>query len=373
MLHKHFSQRFTNFSKDQKDIVQAGVELFYHWKYENAKPAERNKVAKYKMYSEKEGTTYQEKQKLFSEALVKQAIASAYLPEGLEFSKSVMMGHPNVKFTMFAIISEILDVVIPDTVLDNFYQFADVKSSGWGDNFVWSVPNNDLFVVSKLADGIRKGNRQRLVGTDVILTPVMREVTIAEDLYRVIAGKVNWGDWVNRVAQAIETQITIDIYNSIFNSYSALGTAYKANGAFAQTTFNNLVQLVEAANHGANAVAFGTKVALSKVVPDSQYLTFGLGQEYNGAGYLGNFQGTGLFKFDQRVTPNTDTLAISDQYLLIIATMVDKLVKIAFEGETMISQTDSKDSSDNSIDYTVKKKWDTKIITSAKYAMYQLA
>jgi len=372
MLHKHFSQRFTNFSKDQKDIVTAGVELFYHWKYENAKSAEKNRVSKYKSYAEKEGS-YHDKQKLFSDTLVKQAIASAYLPQGMEFSKSVMMSHPNVKFTMFAIISEILDVVIPETVMDNFYQFAEVKNGSWGDSFVWSVPNNDLFVVSKLADGIRKGNRQRLVGTDVVLNPIMREVTIGEDLYRVISGKVQWGDWVNRVAQAIETQITLDIYNAIFNSYSSLGTAYKQNAAFAQTSFNNLVQLVEGANGGARAVAFGTKIALSKAVPDNQYMQFGLGQEYNTAGYLGNFQGTDLFKFDQRVTPNTDTLAISDTYLLIVATMVDKLVKIAFEGETIISQTESTGSADNSIDYTVKKKWDAKLITSAKYGMYQLA
>ncbi|OPH47617.1 hypothetical protein BC351_10530 [Paenibacillus ferrarius] len=371
MLHKHFTQRFNNFSKDQKDIVQAGVELFYHWKYENAKPHEKSKD-KYRNFAEK-GGSYQDKQKLFSDNLIKQAMSAAYLPDGLEFSQSVMMQHPTVKFAMFAIISEIIDVVIPETVLDNFYQFAEVRNGTWGDSFVFNVPNNDMFVVSKFTDGIRKGNRQRLVGTDVILNPVMREVTIGEDLYRVIAGKVNWGDWVNRVAKAIETQITIDIYSSIFSSYSSLGTAYKQSGAFSQGSFNNLTQLVEAANHGASAVAFGTKIALSKVVPDNQYLTFGLGQEYNTAGYLGNFQGTGLFKFDQRVTPNTDTLAISDQYLLIVATAVEKLVKIAFEGETMISQTDSNSSADNSIDYTVKKKWDTKIITSAKYGMYQLA
>lgn len=365
----YFSRRLDKeFNTEQKDVVQAGVELFYHWKYDNAK--DKTKSSKYKEYA---NGSYREKQELFSKSLITQAYRIANLPTDMEFSTTMLSQHPTVKWATYSVISEIIDIVVPETVMDNFYQFAEVKNVAWGDNLVFNVPNSDLFVVSTVADGISKGSRQRLHGTDVTMTPVNHILTIAEDFYKVISGKVNWGDWVNRVVQSIETQITTDVYNAIFNSFPSLATKYKENGAFAQSKFNALVQRVEAANHGARAVAFGTKTALSNVLPDNQYLQFGLGQEYNTMGFLGNFQGTDLYKFDQRLIPHTDDFAISDNYLLIVSSMIDKLVKIAFEGETIIEQNDQTKNADRSIDYTIQKKWDVKLVTSGKYGIYKFA
>ncbi|MGM1044875.1 MAG: hypothetical protein ACQEXX_01875 [Bacillota bacterium] len=365
-MKQYFSNRLNQFNDQEKDIVQAGVELYRHYRYETASnDSERNKLRQYA------GTrTLQEKQDLFSKNLTAIAVKYANLPSEHQFNETALQSHPTVKWTMFALISEMLDIIVPETVLDNFYQFADVKSVGWGDNLVFNVPNNDLFIVSTASNGKRKGSRQRLLGTDVVLTPVNHLITVGEDWYRIVSGKVNWGEFVTRVVRSVETQITVDVYKAIIDSYPTLGAGYKETGAFVQDKFNRLTQRVVAANGGGTAAAFGTKLALSKVVPADQYLRFGLGDGYNSNGYLTNFQGTNLFELEQRLIPNTDDFAIDEQTLLILSSAVQKIVKIGFEGNTQIIESQATQNADLSVDYTIQQRWDVKIVTSGRYAMW---
>lgn len=370
MFKNHFSARFSALPEQEKDIVTAGVELYRHYRYENA--SDEKTKNKYREFAKGE-RTYQEKQELFTKKLVEITNKYAGLSSEHQFSESALRTNPNVKWATFSLISEMLDIVVPETVLDQFYRFAEVKNVGWGDNLVFNVPNNDLFAVSQASNGVRKAARQRLHGTDVTLTPVNHILTVGEDLYRILAGKVNFGDFVTRVAQSVETQITIEVYNAIFGSYSALGTAYKNTGAFAQATWNNLIQTVQGANRGLKVAAFGTKVALSKVLPDNQYFQFQLGEEYNQMGYLPNFQGTPLFMFDQAMVPNTDTLAISDNSIVLLSTGLEKIIKIGFEGETQIIQSEGFQNASLAVDYTIQKRWAVSLVASQKFGMWNFS
>ncbi|WP_336761589.1 hypothetical protein [Paenibacillus sp. USHLN196] len=362
----YFSMRYNELDTQQKDIVQAGVELFRHYRYENS----TNESEKSKLRQYSGSMSLQDKQDLFSKSLTTVAKKYANLPSEHQFNETALQSHPTVKWTMFSLISEMLDIIVPETVMDNFSQFADVKSVGWGDNLVFNVPNSDLFVVSTASNGKRKGTRQRLLGSDVILTPVNHIITVGEDWYRIVSGKVNWGEFVTRVVRSVETQITVDVYNAIIDSYPTLGAGYKETGAFAQDKFNRLTQRTVAANGGGTAAAFGSKLALSKVVPADQYFKFGLGDKYNAHGYLTNFQGTDLFELEQRLIPNTDDFAIDEETLLILSSAVQKIVKIGFEGNTQIIESQATQNADLSVDYTIHQRWDVKIVTSGRYAMW---
>jgi hypothetical protein len=362
--------KFSQLQQSERDVVQAGVDVWYHYCYEVKN--KDGKFDKYRSYAS-DGRSLAEKQELFTKSLQAEAIRYANLPTGSKFNEGIVMSHPSAKWATFQLIGQTLDIIIPQTVLDNYYQFAEVKSVSWGDNMAFHLESPDLFVTSKIANGIRRGQRQRMFGQDVVLNPVRREVVIYEEFYRVVSGKVQWGSWVSRVAQAIETAITTDIYSGIYNSFSSLGANYKQNVAFAQVAFNELVGHVSAGNGGAKTIAFGTKTALSKVIPDSQYMQFALGAEYNQMGYVGNFQGTDMFVVEQRHIPNTDTFAINTTDILVVSTGVDKAVKIGFEGETEVYQNDQNKNADRSLEYGVAKHWDVKVATSAQYGIYRLA
>lgn len=356
------TKRYMNFSQDGKDIVDAGIELYKHYLFANKGKKE---------YAEFATGRYDEKQKVFSDSLVKEAIKIAGVSQ-VGFSNTQIMQNPTVKWAMFSVVSEILDVIIPDTVLDNFYQFADVKNVAWGDNLKFTVPNPSLFVVSTFADGIVKGEPQRLYNSDVVLNPIGRTITIEEDFYRVIAGKVNWGDWVTRVAQSFETQLTVDIYTSLFNTYANLPTNLKVAG-FTQDAYVQLAQRVQGLNRGSQVVVFGTKVGLSKVLPTDTTLRQGLGVEYVKNGYIADAFGIPAFEIDQKIVPNADTFAIDDNTLYFVSMGSDKLVKVGFEGEALINSADYTKNADMTQEYTIFKKYDVKVATSARYGILKLS
>lgn len=369
-MKKYSSNRLATFTEQEQNIVEAFIDLYGHYRFENAKEGSEVK-GKYRQFST--GMTFREKEEKFSKKFLETTNKYAGVALDSTFSEARIRSNPQVQWASFALIGEMIDSVVPQTVLDTFYRFAEIKSTGWGDNLIFNLPNNDLFIVTQTSNANGRGDRQRLHGTDVTLTAVNHDVTLGEDAIRILAGKVNWGEWISRIAQSIETQITVEVYNAMIGNYSSLSSSYKETGAFDKTRFNNLVQRVEGGNRNLSATTFGTKVALANVLTDNQYLLFGLGEEYNKMGFLPNFQGTPLFMFEQRLTPNTDNFAISDNYLTILSTGLEKIVKIGFEGETIIREVQSNQSADRGVTYNLQKKWITGVVTAAKMGMWKFA
>lgn len=354
--------RYLSFSKEDQDVVKAGVDLYKHHLFLQGK----------KEYAEfAKDMSYEEKHEKFNRALLTQSVVNAGLPASKASDTKVFM-KTSVREETFALVSEILDVIVPNTVLNDFYRIAETKNVAWGDNLKFTIPNPNLFVVSKLGNGIRQAEPQRLYDGDVVLTPEVRAITVEEDFYRIVAGKVDWGMVIAKVAQSIETQISVDVYNAIFNSYDNLDTNLK-EGGFTQTAFVKLAQRVEALNRGSKVYVMGTRSALATVIPSDDYLKFPLGAEYNALGYLGNFHGVEMLEIPQKIAVNTLDFAISDNRLFFFSMASDKPVKVAFEGETLMFQTaDPNTNADMTINYTIQKKWDTKVATSAKYAIMQV-
>lgn len=360
---------FLTFSQEEKDIVEAGVDLYQHYLYVQ-KGDNR--------YAEKaQGKSYEEKEKLFNEGLVREAVKRS----GLTFSdgydiEAVVARHTAVRDQMFALISETLANIIPNTVLDEFGRFAEVRNAGWGDNFRFEIPNPNLFVVNTVADGIRRGVAQRLYNGEALLTPVNHEITIAEDLHRILAGKVNWGDWVTRISQSVQTKISTEVYEQLYNSYSSLNPNFQ-EAAYDPEQFVTLAERVEAANGGARVSVWGTRTALSKVVPDDEFAKFGyvgLGEEYNKIGYLGVYRGVNTFLISQRIKPNDPdyNFAIDDDAIYFVSMGADRPIKVGFEGSPLIFQSNSSGNADLTQSYTYQQKWDTKVITSSKYGIMKV-
>jgi hypothetical protein len=300
----------------------------------------------------------------------------AFTKVGMPYSTDPRMTTmPHVQHMAFALISEVLNVVIPATVLDNFGQFAEVRNGGWGDNFKFTIPNPNLFVVSKIGNGIRKGEPQRLYSTELSLTPVNHDVTIQEDFYRVLTGQVNFGDWISRIAQSVETAISTEVYNAFYGSYSGLITNFK-EAAFDSTAYVKLGQRVQAANRGAKVAVFGTRLALSKVIPNASFTNYGtgLGEEYVRMGFLSNYMGFDHYMLDQRVVANDPTysFSIADDALYFVAVGADKPVKIGFEGSPVIYQSSQGVNADNTLDYSYQQMWDTAVISSQKYGIMKV-
>ncbi len=364
--------KLQKFTAEDKDVIEAGVDLYKHFLYINKGKKE---FAEFADITNKEGKklSLSEKEETFTKTLVNESIKRAGLGNS-NFSQAALLSNPQVRWAQFALISEMLDVIIPETILDDFYRFAEVKNGAFGDNFVFHIPNPGLFVVSQTADGMRKGTPQRLYNSDLVVTPINRIITIQEDFMRVIAGQVNWGDWVTRVALSFETQLTIDMYNALIGTYtSGYLTSDLQAASFDQKTFIAMAQKVTALNNGAPAMAFGTKNAISNILPTDEYFRMALGADYNTYGYLANFHGVDIFEIPQKVLAGTTTFAIDDNTIYIASMGVDRPIKVCFEGETLSFSNDNGVNADMTIEQTIMKKYQVAVATSSYFGIVKTA
>ena len=361
---------YLNFSKDDQDIVKAMIDIYKHYLY-NKNP---KKYGKYTDVAKEK--SYEEKVDLFNKAIIQQAVKVANLNVSKN-SVEEFLRYTTVREAMYALISEALAVILPNTVLDEFEQFAEVRNVGWGDTLKFKIPNNGLFVVSQVAKGVRRGTPQRLFDSEVIINPIPHEITIQEDLYRLLTGKVDWADWINRAAISLQTDITTMIYKQLHDSVTNLNPKFKA-GSFDVEDFVEIAQRVKAANGGARVTVWGTQLALSKIIPSEDFKKYpyvGTGEEYLRNGFIGNFMGVDLFMFDQRIVPNDPeyNFAIDDSTIYFVTLATDKPVKVGFEGTTLIWESNSRENADLTQTYTIQMYYDAKIATSSKYGAMTVA
>jgi len=286
------------------------------------------------------------------------------------FSDAVWRTNPQYRWGAFAVIGGMIDMIIPDTIASDFYQFAQVKSVGFGDTLSFDVPTGDLFTITKAGNGKRHAFAQRQYNATQVLNPENHMITVEEDLYRVLAGKRNLAEYAMKAAIAIETEITVDIYTAIADTYSSLAANFKET-SFTQNGFIKLCQRVQAANKNSKVIVYGTKLALSQILPTNDYLKMQIGSEYVKVGYLRNFLGADIIEIPQKIdwAGGTYDFALAEDKLYFISAGVNSIVKIGFEGETLTITDNQYANATLAQTTTMHKRWATGVITSAKYGI----
>ena len=207
----------------------------------------------------------------------------------------------------------------------------------------------------------------------------MRFVKIYEEFYRFVSGRINWVDMVNRIAVSFALQIKTDIYTGIYASYSALSATYGVTGTFSVSAFNTMVAHVQAAANTPSVTCYGSKLALAKVTPSAGFTAYPglmnqdmMGQ-VNTQGYLGNLQGTPLIELTNAHTPGTDNFVIDDSFILIIPQNSEKIVKLVFEGEAIMTDNAFDQNADMSMEKGFGKQYGLGILSSSKYGFMKLS
>lgn len=272
---------------------------------------------------------------------------------------------------IFEIIEVALDQLIVNVIDQQFNDFIDVRNLALGDTNVFNLPNTDLFQVAMVANGTSNLDRQRLGDKgQLTVTTFPYGIKIYEELNRLLAGKIDWTDLVNRVAKSFELKLATDIYNAIYSSYTSLSATYGITGNFVDSTMTDLIQHVEAAT-GQNCWIFGTKSALSRIdVPKID--TEKAKDAFNTLGYYGSYKGNPMREIKQFHTWGTDTFAINDKFVMIVPVGDLKIVKLVYEGESFIEEFNNLQG-DQSREYLFTINYGLNVITSAKYGIYRFA
>lgn len=272
------------------------------------------------------------------------------------------------KYEIFAIISEVLSPIINDRLDNTMGRFAEVRNIGWGDTQEFEIENPELFEVAVIADGTGNLRRQRIDNGKMTVPMETMGVRIYDEFYRFLAGRINWTQLVDKVAQSYEKHLATLAYDAIYGSYSKLDSEFKYTGTFSEEEVLNVLAAVEAV-YGA-AVLVGTKPALAKLKPE--YIGDGSKDGYNALGYLSVFRGYETVALTNTFKTGTNEFALSNKDLLVLPAADAKIVKIVHEGDVIVHDVQNMQG-DQSIEHYFTKKAGVGVAAAQKYGIIRFS
>ena len=145
-----------------------------------------------------------------------------------------------------------IDMVLPQTVIDSIGLYSEVRTIGWGDSAAFDVSPRDLFVVSKAGRSKRTSELHKQFKGQVTIIPEPREMTVFVSLMKVLAGKESLADFVMKMVRSFETALATDVYSVFYTAMEAVDSSadgLKVTG-YTQDEFVRLSQVVATWNGG---------------------------------------------------------------------------------------------------------------------------
>lgn len=276
---------------------------------------------------------------------------------------------------LFQIIEEILPYLAKEGLTGNefFNTLVEYRNVKLGDmNEFWNKDRSD-FIVATLADGTQGVRRQRLnIGEKMSLKTQLKAVKVYEELNRLLAGRVDFNVFVDRVGTSFAKKILEDVYDmfkSVTATTAGLNTNYVIFGAPDEDKVLELVEHVEAST-GGTAKIIGTKTALRKV-PNAIGATAEVAKaDYYNMGYYGKFNGTDMIYVPQQHKTGTDNFIFDNNQIYVIASD-DQPIKVVDEGEGLFVTTDATSNGDLTQEYMYAQMYGVGLIFNQKMGFYK--
>lgn len=293
---------------------------------------------------------------------IKQALIAANNGSTTLNYKDIRDGKCNGLFTL---LEEILSRTVAEGLSqdDFFNAMVDFRNVAEGDSPVFVVKDNNLFVVSDAADGTQGVRRQRLGGsTEATIPTRLKMVRIYEELNRVLSGRIDFNEFISKVAESFQQKLLNDVY-SLWTGATATqlgGTKFfPAAGNYDEDTLLDVISHVEAAAGGKKATIIGTKKALRAL--KESIMSNNAKEEWHNMGYIGTFFGTPVVAAPQRHVIGGTEFVLEDDVLTIVAGD-DKPIKVVYEGDPIILMGDPLKNPDLTNEYVYAEKYGCGII-----------
>lgn len=351
------------FAAGNMDLFMQFRDYWNHWKNLNG-----NKNIEFATTdSNGQSLSFDEKEALMNKAMIKEVIRRSGITYAQEVSLEQWFNHPSVRYETFAIVSAMIDMILPESVIETIGVYTDVRTIGWGDSAAFTIKPRDLFVVSKAGHGQRSSEVKKQFNGQVTIIPEWHEITVSVALYKVLAGTESLADFTAKAVRSIETQMTLDAYNSFAAAMAALPSTTDTgllHAGYTQAFLTRICEQVTAWNQGAKAVIVGTRLALVNVLPNDANYRYTLDDQYTKLGYISTAFGYDIMMLPQVADITTPWgLALSNSALWIVSPSSQKIVKLVLEGNTLSNTTGAFDLADLSQNTTLFKSWGVGVST----------
>jgi hypothetical protein len=137
--------------------------------------------------------------------------------------------------------------------------------------------------------------------------------------------------------------------------------------AFVPSRMRTLIANIQ--SYGDNVVIFCTPTFAGTIEETPGFITDTDKNERRQYGHVGKFSGADVVVLPNAYADeNNSTKVLDDKYAIVVATNESKIVKVGFEGETIIKETDE---ADDSMTFQAYKKFGICIVQSNFYGLYK--
>lgn len=247
------------------------------------------------------------------------------------------------KNTIFSIMEETINDVLPRRVLEQYGKFAEVKTFANGDKprfvnkitasarrrakqFITRVGLAGVYEVFKL-DG-------QYIDVETVAYGGAAQIGFEEFL----DGRVDFAEVTQIIMEGLDEVVYAEIAKALMGGIAQLPAANKVSHAgFDEAQMDKLIAISRA--YGEPTI-YCTYELAAKILPVDAWVSSEMKNERNAQGYISMYKGNRIIVLPQSFTDETNSVKVIDpSYAWIIPSGGnDKPVKVAFEGQTIVDE-----------------------------------
>ena len=251
------------------------------------------------------------------------------------------------KNLVFSLIEETIDDVLPRKVMEQYGQFAEVKTFAQGDKPVFT---------QRITEAAKRRAKQFI--TKVGLAGVYEVFKLDGKTFEVptsafggaaqigfeefLDGRVDFADVLDIVMEGLDRCVYIEIERALKGAIVNLPTANQTT----QTNFNEVEmdKLIAIADSYGHSTIYCTYEFAATMVPDAGWRSDDMKNQRWNNGYLANYKGHSVIILPQSFEDETNSVKVIDpSYAWVIPTGASKPVRIALEGGTIVNEYVNRD------------------------------
>ena len=254
------------------------------------------------------------------------------------------------KHTIFALVENVIDDVLPTRVLEEYGMFAEITTVAQGDKAIFR---------QKVSAASRRRAKQFI--TKVGLAGVYEVFKLDGKAYEVpttafggaaqisieefLDGRVDFNTLVEIVMEGLDEAIYLEIEKALIGATES--ASFTPNNKYVGAGFNETAmdRLVSIADSYGKSTIYCTYEFAATMVPAEGWVSDAMKDQKWNNGYLANYKGHNVIVLNQSLVDETNTTKVIDpSYAWIIPTgSNEKPVKIAFEGQTLVDDRKNDD------------------------------
>lgn len=251
------------------------------------------------------------------------------------------------KNTVFALMEQTIDEVLPTKVLAQYGQFAEIKTMAQGNKAVFT---------QRITTAAKRRAKQFV--TKVGLAGVYEVFKLDGKSYEVptsafggaaqigfeefLDGRVDFADVLEIVMEGLDEAIYLEIERALKSAVVSLQAANKTTQAsFVETEMDKLIAVAD--SYGKSTI-YCTYEFAATMVPEAGWISDEMKNQRWNNGYFANYKGHNVVVLAQSYEDETNSVKVIDpSYAWIIPVGAEKPVKVVFEGQAIVRETENRD------------------------------